>query len=100
MSFLIDCCIGIAYVRMGKKDEALEVLDTLLERAEQGYVPSYFLAMFYFTLENRDKGFEWLEQAYQERDSWIVHIKTNDAFEGVRSDPRFIEILRKMGFDE
>jgi tetratricopeptide (TPR) repeat protein len=100
MSFLSDCFIGMAYVEMGKKDEALRILDALLERSKQGYVPSFFLSMFYFTLENKEKGFEWLEKAYNERDSFMVFIKINEPFESVRSDPRLIDLLRRMGFEE
>jgi hypothetical protein len=52
-----------------------------------------------FSLEEYDKGFEWLNKAYEERNYGILTIKVNPNFDGVRSDPRFKKILRKINLE-
>jgi len=48
---------------------------------------------------DRDHTFEWLEKAYAER-SGIEYIKTEEAFEPLRSDPRYIDLLKRMGLPQ
>ncbi len=55
--------------------------------------------MLYFILGEDDHGFQWLEKGYEEYDSFLRLIRTDLIFDRVRSDPRFREILRKMGYE-
>ena len=57
------------------------------------------MALIHFALGENDKGFERLEKAYEERDSRLRKLKTDPIFDNVRSDPRFKELLKKMGLD-
>jgi serine/threonine-protein kinase len=89
--------LGRAYALAGKKKEARNVLNELLHRSKQSYVPPYFLAMLYTALEDKNHAFSWLERAYAERDLYLAWLKVDSAFDPVRSDPRFQSLLKRMG---
>jgi TolB-like protein/Tfp pilus assembly protein PilF len=60
------------------------------------YFPPYFIAEFYADLRDKDHAFLWLETAYQERDLWLLNLKTDFLLDPLRSDPRFAELVRKL----
>jgi len=97
---LFEAWKGVAYQRLGRKSEAQQVLDDLLKQAEKGYVPPISLANLYFALGEKDKGFKWLDKAYEERDSTLLEIKGDPGFDSVRSDPRFATMLKKIGLEK
>jgi hypothetical protein len=49
---------------------------------------------------HRDHTFEWLEKAYAERSGRMEYLKTEDFFEPFHSDPRYIDLLRRMGLPQ
>jgi TolB-like protein/DNA-binding winged helix-turn-helix (wHTH) protein len=53
----------------------------------------------YLRLGDRDKTFEWLERSYAERDRWIMNIRFDPQFDSIRSDPRYPELLRRIGLE-
>jgi len=79
--------------------ESLPFIKNLLNLSEQTYVPPYCIASLYFVFGEIEQGFDWLERAYEERDYWLVRIKVDSPFDSVRSDPRFKELLKKVGLD-
>jgi adenylate cyclase len=85
-----------ALASAGKKAEADEILAELLERARAEYLPSYWIALVFTGLGDVDQAMAWLERAYEERSSWLVWIKVEPRFDGLRSDPRFASLLRRM----
>jgi tetratricopeptide (TPR) repeat protein len=89
--------LGYVYARAGKTDEAREILDELKERLEQGYVPPYDIGLIHAGLGESDEAFSWLEKAYQVRNEWLGWIKVAPEFDGLRPDPRFTELVRRMG---
>jgi len=91
---------GITYVKMGKRSKARKVLDGLLERAKEAYVPPILLADLHFALGENDQGFKWLNKGYEERDSTLLEIKVDPGFDSVRSDPRFKALLKKVGLEK
>jgi len=91
--------IGITYAKMGRREEALQLLDDLINKSKEEYVPPLGMARFYFALGENDQGFRWLEKAYEDRDSGLWAIKVNPLYDSVRSDPRFKAILKKMGLE-
>jgi TolB-like protein/Tfp pilus assembly protein PilF len=91
---------AVAYLNAGKRDEAQRILDDLLERSKRAYVAPTRLAGIYFALGEDDEGFRWLDRSYQERDSTLLEIKVDPGFDEVRSDPRFKELLKKVGLDK
>jgi hypothetical protein len=55
---------------------------------------------FYLSLGDRQRSLQELENAYEARDPWLVGLKVDRVFDPLRSDPRFIELLRKVGLDK
>ena len=92
--------IAAVYALMGRREEALNILEMKLLRSKQGYAAPYGIAYVYAALGQRDEAFEWLEKAYVERHSNLPDIKTDMVFDPLRSDPRFQDLLRRMNFPE
>jgi adenylate cyclase len=88
--------LGHAYASSGKRNEALEIIDKLKDRSRKQYLPSYWIALIYIGLGEKNDAFVWLERAYQERSSWLVWIAVEPRFDSLRSDPRFSSLLSKM----
>ena len=95
----VDAWIGVAYMKLGQREKTQEILDELIKKSEQTYVRRTSIATLYFVLGEDDLGFQWLEKAYEEYDSYLRLIRTDPIFNRVRSDPRFREIVRKMGYE-
>ena len=89
--------LAYVYAKAGKKEDARETLDALLQRIERGYFAPYSVAEIYSALGEEEKAFEWLDRAYEERDPQQVRVKSNPAFDNLYSDPRWIQLLKKMG---
>ncbi|HEU4387775.1 MAG TPA: winged helix-turn-helix domain-containing protein [Blastocatellia bacterium] len=89
--------LGYGYAISGKKLKAQKVLDDLMQRSQQQYVPPYAMALINAGLGNRDEAFRWLDAAYETRDEWLVRLKVAPELAGLRSDARFVELLRRMG---
>lgn len=90
---LLTCALGLA----GQREQAEQELAALVERAAHGHVPALSMALAYVGLNETDRAFEWLEKSYVERDVWLRLAAWNPMFAGVRSDPRMIDLLRRMG---
>jgi TolB-like protein/tetratricopeptide (TPR) repeat protein len=58
------------------------------------------MAGLYFFLGENDKGFEWLEKSYSRRESDLLSIRVDDMFDGVRADPRYQNLLNRMGLTQ
>ena len=91
--------LGHIYAIGGKKDKAYEFLSELEERSKKGYVSSFWVAVIYIGLGEIDKAFEWLEKAYEERDSNLIYVTIPPPFDPLRSDPRYKQLLIKMGLE-
>jgi serine/threonine protein kinase/Flp pilus assembly protein TadD len=90
---------GYALAKLGKSDEARAVLNELLKLSETRFVPAHHLALIYNGLGEPDKTFEWLEKAYQQRDPKMAFLKVEPKWNNLRSDPRFIEIIKRMNLE-
>jgi tetratricopeptide (TPR) repeat protein len=88
--------LGYGYAVTGKRAEAQKVLDKLNELSKQKYVSAVFMAKIYSGLRDKDRAFQWLEKAYEDRSIVSVgFIKTNPMFDPLRSDPRYADLLRR-----
>jgi DNA-binding winged helix-turn-helix (wHTH) protein/TolB-like protein/Tfp pilus assembly protein PilF len=88
--------LGHAYAVAGKRAEARKVIAELETLAKQKYVSPYFIAIIYAGLGERDQTFAWLEKAYQERHQLMTLIGVEPLFDPVRSDPRFVDLVRRI----
>ena len=101
-NFLPLADLGHAYGIAGKKKEAQEILEKLLaekllEKSKRIYVSAYDIAAVYIGLGEKDQAFEWLSQALEERSGFLVYIKCDRRFDGLRSDPRYEALLKRIG---
>jgi TolB-like protein/Tfp pilus assembly protein PilF len=88
--------LGVAYAAAGRRADAQESLDQLMERSKTTYVPALYIAGSYASLGQKDKAFEWLEKSYEERSLLLAFIKVIPYFDPLRSDPRYADLLRRM----
>lgn len=85
------------YGRSGRRREARQILRELLEMREHGYVNPHSIAIAYLGLGEKERGFEWLEKAYQEHSYGLVFLKVGPEYDPLRLDPRFTDLLRRVG---
>ena len=91
--------IGYAQAKAARTAEAQNLLVELKKRSETRYVPHYALAALYNGLGDREKALDSLEKAFTDRDSLMVFLKVEPKWDNLRSDPRFIELMKRMNFD-
>ena len=89
--------LGYLYAVSGRRREAKRVLNEVLKLSEQKYVPPFFVACIHAGLGEREKAFEWLERAFEER-AYLPTLAIFPFFDGLRPDPRFADLLRRSGF--
>jgi len=92
--------LGIAYAVTGKRDEARRILAKLENLHEQRGVPSGSVAILHGALGESNEAFAWLEKAYEERDPQLTYIKAGRRFEPLRKDPRFSELVHRLGLPD
>ena len=83
----------ISLVKLGKIKEAKELVNALEKTANPG-----LMVYMYFGLGELDKGFEWLEKAYQAGDPVIAQIRDLKSMFPVESDPRYVEMVKRLNF--
>ncbi len=81
----------------GKRQEARTVLNEMRELAKKRYVTAYGVALVYAGLGDKDQAFVWLQRGVQERTHWMVWTKLDPRWDSLRDDPRFGELLRRVG---
>lgn len=89
--------IGNIYGLSHQRREALKILAELKELSKKKYVTSYGVALVYAGLGENDQAFAWLNKGYEERTHWLVWLKLDPRWDSLRSDPRFTELLRRVG---
>jgi TolB-like protein/DNA-binding winged helix-turn-helix (wHTH) protein/Flp pilus assembly protein TadD len=89
--------VAYAYAKAGKSAEARELLRKLEERSMRGYVPAYDLAVVHLALGKKEAALRWLQKAYDEHDWALVVLAVEPRLDPLRSDPRFQELVGKVG---
>jgi tetratricopeptide (TPR) repeat protein len=89
--------LGYAYGVTGQRDKALQLVAQLQELGRRRYVSPYHLAVIHAGLGARAEALSELEQAADERYSWLVFLRVEPQFDGLRSDPRFGALVRRVG---
>jgi eukaryotic-like serine/threonine-protein kinase len=92
--------LGYVYAASGRRGETQQVLDELKELAKQRYVSPYSVAAIYARLGDKDAAFEWLEKAYREGAYGILFLKSVPEWDGWRSEPRFQDVMRRVGLPQ
>jgi serine/threonine protein kinase/tetratricopeptide (TPR) repeat protein len=97
---LITAVLGAAYANEGDTDKMKELLNRLTEKAKHGYVMPFYMAIIYLGSGDIDKTFECLEKACDERNFWLIFLKADPGFDGLRSEPRYQALLKKIGLEK
>ena len=84
----------------GRRADALKILQSLDELEKHRYVSRFAHVYIYTGLGDKDKAFEWLEKAYEERSDSLAWFRFDPESKSLRSDPRFSALMRKVGFTE
>jgi TolB-like protein/tetratricopeptide (TPR) repeat protein len=86
-----------AYAHAGRRGDALRLLAELKRRAKAGYIPAGAFVDAYLGLGDNEQAFYWLEQAYREQSNILQFLKTLPYFDPIRGDPRFADLVRRVG---
>jgi len=89
--------LGYAFAVAGRRQEAQKTLNELQELSKQRYVSPGQIGIIYIALGDKDKAFEWLEEANRGYDLNIMRMKVERRFDPIRSDPRFEDLVRRIG---
>jgi TolB-like protein/tetratricopeptide (TPR) repeat protein len=92
--------LAITYAKMGRHEDARRILDQLIEKSHQQYVAADLIATVYAALGERDEAFRWLDRALDEHSASMVSYASHPEFRPLRSDPRFADLLRRIGIDQ
>ena len=92
--------LGHLYAILGKKREALTLLNELKQLAAQEFVPATSVALIYAGLGEKDEAFAWLEKAYEERSFQLQWLNVEPRWDSLRSDPRFADLIRRIGLPQ
>jgi hypothetical protein len=88
--------LGHAYAMSGKRNAAISLAGEVKEISKQSFRGSYDLAILYAGLGERDKAFEQLNKAYEERSGWIINLKVEPQFDSLRTDQRYAPLLQRL----
>ncbi|MGB7621134.1 MAG: protein kinase [Terriglobia bacterium] len=92
--------LGHGYAMAGKSDEARAVLSQLSALSKKKYVSPYDMAIVHVGLKENDQAFAWLEKAFEHRSLWLGYLKLEPQLDPLRTDPRFQELVRRVGLPE
>jgi TolB-like protein/lipopolysaccharide biosynthesis regulator YciM len=92
--------LGYAHAQLGERKESLQMIEALKAASKQTLVPALFVALVYAGLDDKDQAFTWLEKAYEERFNRLAYLKVEALWDPLRSDPRFADLLRRVGIPQ
>jgi len=93
-----SAALAFAYGRAGRVAEARKILADMEQLAAVRYMPSPQLALIHLGLGETDQALDRLEQGYEEKSYWMIYLKADPVYDGLRSHPRFIRLLERLGF--
>jgi TolB-like protein/DNA-binding winged helix-turn-helix (wHTH) protein/Tfp pilus assembly protein PilF len=88
------------YGRTGQREKAQRALDTLLARSRRQEIDAVAVAWAYVGVGDNDQAFAWLEKAYAQHSNTLTGLKVEPRFDPLRDDPRFKDLLRRVGLDD
>jgi tetratricopeptide (TPR) repeat protein len=81
----------------GQREAALAELDRVLQLAKQRYVAAYDIAMIYAVLADKERAFQWLDRAIEDRSTPINFLAQDPALDSLHGDPRFAALVQRLG---
>ncbi|MGH9385719.1 MAG: protein kinase domain-containing protein [Vicinamibacterales bacterium] len=92
--------LAASFARAGRRNDALAILRKLESEARRSDQGAFLVAAVYAALGDRDPAFRWLEEAYKERDTFLPWLKVDPEFDSLRSDPRFADLIGRIGIPD
>ena len=92
--------LGHVYASSGNTSAAQNILDTLFALNKKEHVSPFFIALVYTGLNDKEKGLEWLEKAYEEKSGSVRYLKMEPRLQNLRNEPRYIALMRKIGLEK
>ena len=92
--------LSYAYAMAGRRAEAEKMLAELQEQSKVRFVSPTSIAVIFAALGNKDQAFAWLEKAHKENDALIVRLRVDSRYDSLRSDPRFADLVRRVGLPQ
>lgn len=93
-----DAFRGVALARLGKRQEAENILNDLLRLERERYVPPTHIAMIYAALGEKERAMSYLEQAFARKDARMTFLKIDPKWNELRAEPRFADLMKRMNY--
>jgi len=94
---LMKAALAQTFATAGERNQAIQILGDLTNLAKQKYVAPYFFAGIHIGLGEDDRAIEYLEKSYEEHSHWLIYAHLDPSMDGLRSDPRFQDLSRRIG---
>lgn len=92
--------LGRAFALSGKKEEAKKIIQELLDLSKKQYISPYCICLIYSSMGEKDQALDWLVKAYEEQVSELIYLKVDPYLDNLRSDPRFVTLLKNVGLNK
>ncbi len=97
---LAEPFMALSYARAGRRADSLAILRKMEDNARRSRQGSFLVAAVYAALGDRDPAFRWLDEAFKEHDTFLPWMKVDPEFDKLRGDPRFDDLIRRIGIPE
>ena len=94
---LMNAALAQTLASASRKKEAMQILEELTNLGTQRYVAPYFFAGIHIGLGEDERAMEHLEKSYEEHSHWLIYLHIDPSMDGLRGDPRFRDLLRRVG---
>jgi serine/threonine-protein kinase len=94
---LMRAALAQSYAEAGRPEDARQILDDLTMLAQHKYVAPHFFAGIHIGLGENDRALEYLEKSYAEHCHWLIYLHIDPSMDSLRDNPRFQELLRRVG---
>ncbi len=94
---VMSAALAQTFAAAAKRNKAVEILNELTKLAKQKYVAPYYFAGIHAGLGEEDRAMEYLEKSYEEHSHWLIYLHIDPSMDGLRSKPRFQELLESVG---
>ncbi len=90
---------GYARAMAGNREEATRILSELSRSAIGRYIQPYYTAAVHAALGDEDRTFEWLNKAWEDRDTWMAFLGVDPIWDEIRSAARFVRLVKRVGLE-
>jgi eukaryotic-like serine/threonine-protein kinase len=94
---MMNAALAQTLATAGKREKAIQILNELTNLTKQKYVAPYFFAGIHIGLGEDDRAIEYLEKSCEEHSHWLIYLHLDPSMDGLRSNPRFQDLSRRVG---